>query len=217
LGFAGTALAIDRAELDQKIRSLTDKFETLQLKADKSIPADTLREAKGIVLLDGTKAGFVFAYQAGEGLVMVKDEKTAKWGPAAFLSSSESSLGFQIGGQNSFVVMLFMNTNAVRSFIASDTQFGGEARGTAGNASGGAEGNIEPQEPSVLIYDDRKGLYGGAALKGGAIKPADTANSVYYGKPLTISEILFGNKVKPTDAEVKLGDVIDAQSKNTRK
>jgi lipid-binding SYLF domain-containing protein len=72
LGFAATALAIDKAELDNRIRTLTAKFEAMQQKPDKSIPAETLGKAKGIVLLDRTKAGFVFAYQGGGGVAMVK-------------------------------------------------------------------------------------------------------------------------------------------------
>src|SRR6185295_16255493 len=157
MGFAATALAIDQAELDNRIRTLTAKFEAMQQKPDKSIPAETLRKAKGIVLLDRTKAGFVFAYQGGSGVAMVKKGNAEKWSPTAFLTANEASLGFQVGGQHSFVVILFMNTNSLRLLTEPNFQFGGEARGTAGDSSAGAEGNVAPQEPSMLIYDDRKG------------------------------------------------------------
>jgi lipid-binding SYLF domain-containing protein len=56
----------------------------------------------------------------------------------------------------------------------------------------------------MLVYSDRKGLYGGAAIKGGAITPDDVANRVYYEKPLTVKEILFDKKVKPTQATTEL-------------
>src|SRR5579872_1104358 len=108
LGFAGTALAIEQAELDNRIRTLTAKLEALQQKPDKSVPADMLRKAQGIILLDRTKGGFIFAFQGGGGLAMVKDPKTQKWSPAAFLSANEASLGFQIGGEQGFFVILLM-------------------------------------------------------------------------------------------------------------
>jgi lipid-binding SYLF domain-containing protein len=217
LGFAATALAIDKTELDNRIRTLTAKFEAMQGKPDRSIPAETLRKAKGIVLLDRTKAGFIFAYQGGGGVAMVKNGNSDKWSPAAFLSANEASLGFQVGGQQSFIVILFMNTNSTRLLTEPNVQFGGEARGTAGDASAAAEGNITPQEPALLVFDDRKGLYGGAAIKGGAIAPDDAANRVYYEKAVTIGEILFENKVKPTEAASELAGKIAERAKVAQK
>src|ERR1051326_6506918 len=65
-----SALAVERADLDFRIRKLTAKLESLQSKRDKRIPIEQLRKAQGIILLDRTKAGFLFAYQGGSGLVM---------------------------------------------------------------------------------------------------------------------------------------------------
>jgi len=217
LGFADTTLAVDRVELDNRIRTLTAQFEAMQQNADKSIPAESLRKAKAVVLMDRTKAGFIFAYQGGSGVAMVKDEKTEKWSPPAFLTANEASLGFLVGGQHSFIVILFMNTNSTRLLSESNVQFGGEARGTAGESSAGVEGKVASQEPSVLVFDDRRGLYGGAAIQGGSVAPDDTANRVYYGQALTMGEILFDNKVKATDTALALAAKINTHSKPTGK
>src|SRR2546425_12454666 len=125
LSFASSTFAIEKAELERRIHSLTSKFEALQQK--NPIPAENLRRAKGIVLLDRTKAGFLFAYQGGAGVAMVKDHD--KWSPAAFLSANEASLGFQVGSQQAFIVILLMDTNATRLLTEPSFEFGGEARG----------------------------------------------------------------------------------------
>ena len=65
LAFAATAMAVDKAELDNRVRTLTSRFEAMQQRPDRRIPAENLRKAQGIVLLDRTKAGFIFAYQGG--------------------------------------------------------------------------------------------------------------------------------------------------------
>ncbi len=213
LGFAGTSLATDRVELGNRVRMLAAKFEALQLNPTKRIPVETLREAKGIVLLDRTKAGLLFAFQGGSGVAMLKAEKPDQWGPVAFLSANEASLGFQVGGQQAFVVILLMDDNATRLLTERKFQFGGEARGTMGDASSGVAGYVTPPEPSVLVFTDRQGLYGGAAIKGGAMAPDDSANLVYYGQPLTTSEILFDHKVKPTEEALALADRIAVSSK----
>lgn len=217
LAFAATALAVNSGELDNRIRTLTAKFEAMQQKPDKSIPSETLRKARGIVLLDRTKAGFIFAYQGGGGVALVKDTKSDAWSPAAFLGANEASLGFQIGGEQTLFVILFMDTNSTRLLTEPKVEFGGEARGTAGDSTASTEGIVTPPEPSVLVYTDREGLYGGAAIKGGAISPDDTANRIYYGQDLTMKDILFGHKVKPTDAALTLAGKIAVQARLTWK
>jgi SH3 domain-containing YSC84-like protein 1 len=212
-GFALSSLAVDKAELDNRIRSLTAKFEAMQAKPDKAVPADILEKARGVILLDRTRAGFIFAYQGGGGVALVKYPKTDKWSSVAFLSATEASLGFQIGGEQSFFVILLMNTNSTRMLIDPNFEFGGEASGTAGNESAGAQGTVSSKEVSILVYSDRKGLYGGAAIKGGALSPDTEANQVYYDKYLSMQEILFDKEVKPTPVAKELIDKLNEQSK----
>jgi lipid-binding SYLF domain-containing protein len=69
----------------------------------------------------------------------------------AFMKADEASLGFQIGGQQTFLVILLMNEQSAKTLIADAAfEFGGEARGTAGDRSAGAEGKVEDIERSVL-------------------------------------------------------------------
>ncbi len=213
LAFAGSALARDKADLDNRIRKLTAKFEAMQSKPEKAIPAETLRKAQGVILLDRTKAGFIFAFQGGGGVAMVKEPKSEKWSPAAFVSATEASLGFQIGGQQTFVVILLMNTNAARILTDSDIEFGGEAAGTAGNSSGGVEGKVSTTERSILVYDDRNGLYGGAAIKGGSLSPDEDGNQIYYGQYQTMEDILFNKKVKQSESTASLAEKITQYTK----
>ena len=214
LGLAAPARAISKSELDKRILKLTAKFEEMQSKPDKRIPAENLRKAQGIILLDRTKAGFIFAFQGGSGLAMVKDAKTEQWGPPAFVSATEASLGFQIGGQQSFVVILIMNTNATRGLTESNFDFGGEASGTAGNSTGKAEATVSSDnQASIRVYGDSTGLYGGAAIKGGSVSPDSGANVAYYGEGLSPKEILFDKRPKPSEAAIALAQRITQASK----
>lgn len=213
LGLVSPALAVNKADLDYRIRKLTIKLETMQAKPDKRIPAQNLRNAKGIILLDRTKAGFIFAFEGGSGVVLARDPKTGDWGPPAFVKANQASLGFQVGGQQSFVAILLMNTNAVQQMAEGSFNFGGEASGTAGNTSGGTEGVISSGEPLMLVYTDRSGLYGGAAIKGGAISPDTDADLAYYGQYLTMGQILFDRALKPGVAGQELVQKLQQYSK----
>jgi lipid-binding SYLF domain-containing protein len=136
-----------------------------------------------------------------------------EWSPAAFLTASQASLGFQVGGEQNFFVVLLMTTNATLALTQSTIDFGGEARGTAGDQSAGVEGKVVTPDHSVIVYDDREGLFGGAAIKGGAISPDNHANEIYYGQYVTMSDILFDQKVKTTPATLDLQKRISAYSK----
>lgn len=213
LALTQSAFAVDKAGLNDQIENLTAKFVMMQGKPDKRIPADVLKKAKGIILLDRTKAGFIFAYQGGGGVAMVREGNSDRWSAPAFFSANEASLGFQIGGQQSFVVILLLTTNATHQLTDSKIDFGGEARGTAGDSSEGVEGNASTGNQSVVVYTDREGLYGGAAIKGGAIGPNTKADITYYEKAVTTSDILFGNEVKPTKVAIQLAKKINEFSR----
>jgi lipid-binding SYLF domain-containing protein len=214
LGLAAPVRAIDKATLDKRIRTISAKFEVMQAKPDKRIPAEKLRKAQGIVSLDRTKAGFLFAFEGGGGLAMLKDAKSGRWSAPAFMRANEASLGLQIGGQQSFVVILLMNTNATQALADSAINFGGEASGTAGNSSGKAEGTVTSSpEQSVMIYSDSTGLYGGVSVKGGDLSPDTDANVAYYGKPLTTREILFDKKASISEPAAGLAQQITRASK----
>jgi lipid-binding SYLF domain-containing protein len=213
LGFAGAALGVDRPELDSRLHTLTAKFQAMQAKPDKCIPAQVLRDAQGIILLDRTKAGFLFAYEGGSGVAMVRDPRTRAWSAPAFVSANQASLGFQAGGQQTFVVVLIMNTNTVRSLATGSFSFGGEASGTAGNTSGGASGTVSSVEQLTMVYHDSEGLYGGVAVKGGNVSPDAKADIAYYGQYLSAEEILFEHKVRPTERAFELTQAIEQASR----
>jgi len=153
------------------------------------------------------------AFEGGSGVAMAKKPGGADWGPVAFMGASDLSLGLQAGGEQGFYAIVLMDDNANHLLTAPNYEYGSEARGTAGDASGGAQGAISPLKSHVLIYSDRKGLFGGADLKAGSIVPDDKANFIYYGRAYSVSDILMGDQLKPTDAAVALANQINVGAK----
>jgi lipid-binding SYLF domain-containing protein len=216
LGLAGSALAIDKEHLDGRIKRMMDKLDAMQEKPDKAIPADTFKKAKGFIIMERTRAGVVFAYMSGKGVAMVRN-KSGKWGPAGFVAGSEASLGAQIGGESSLYVIFLMTTNSIRMVRDSNFEFGGEARGTAGDSSGGAKGTSNSSDPVVLAYDDSHGFFGGVSVKGDSINPDTDANLKYYGETYTMKEIISGEKVKPSQIMIDFAKKLDGYGKAKKK
>jgi len=212
---AGTPASARGNGLDNRIYKLTARFEAMQQNPDKRIPADCLRKARGIILLDRTRVGFGFAFEGGIGVAMRKDA-SGNWSPPAFLNSGEASLGPQFGGEQNFYVILLMTTNEARELAGSVVDFGGVAQGTAGDQSSGVEELAVPKD-SGLLYTEREGFYGGVAFQGGTVSPDNRANTIYYGRPVTMNDILSGKNVKPTPAATKLIQTISKYSQNPQK
>ena len=82
----------------------------------------------------------------------------------------------------------------------------------------GVEAVLLDERPDyLLIYGDTKGVYGGASLQTGGLFPDSGDNQEYYGKKLTMSEILVGGKVEPTEAAKLLGNKIEEYGKPATK
>lgn len=210
-----SAMAVEKADLDKRIRTIISKLDEMQAKSDKRIPGNLLGKAHGIILMDRSKGGLVFGYENGYGVALTKDAKSGKWSSVAFVNSHEGSFGAQVGGQQSFVAILLMTTNAALTLIDPKVDFGGQAQGTAGNDSS-TEDSVEASKP-VMIFSDRKGLYGGATVKGGTISPNYEDNRIFYGESHSMEEILFKRKAKPTELVNELTKKLTEYSKEPKK
>jgi len=141
----------------------------------------------------------------------VKDKDSGEWGPSRSTARTR-----QHRLSNRRPAILHRHSHDERRGRAPphrpELEFGGEARGTAGDKAVVPARIFSNVERPVLVYSEREGLFGGAALKGGALSPDEEANRVYYGEPISVKQILFEKKVKPTDPAKKLGQILSKKS-----
>jgi SH3 domain-containing YSC84-like protein 1 len=163
------------------------------------------------------KAGFIFGVAGGHGVAIVKNKTTGKWGPVGFVKSGEGSFGFQAGGQRSDMILVLMNSTGVKVLTEPNFKIGVDVRATVGPKSAGDQANLKTDDTPVLVYSDTKGVYGGASLQTGGIFPDSGDNEDYYGKELTMTEILVDGKVEPTEAAKLLADKIEQYAKPAAK
>jgi lipid-binding SYLF domain-containing protein len=213
LSLAVPALAESKHKLDSRIRDLTDYFESVQKDSDNAVPAEILKKAEGLIIMRTYKAGFIIGVAGGGGVAIVKNKTTGQWGPVGFIKGGEGSFGFQAGGQRSDAILVLMNSDGVKVLTDPTLKLGVDVRATAGPKSMGDQANLKTENTPVLIYSDTKGLYGGASLQTGGIFPDSGDNKKYYGKKLTMEEILVEGKVEPTEAAKQLAAKIEEYAK----
>lgn len=195
MGSASSAFGADRAELNQRIQSLTTQFTDMQTNPGTRIPPQKLAAASGIILLDRTRGALGFGYHTANGVALARGA-SGRWSPAGFVSAQGASLGPQIGGTKDFFVILMMSPEAAQALKQPVIDFGGQASATGGTAHAGTQAMTGPGP--VDVYSDHNGVYAGAAVTGGSFHSDDDANAIYYGKPANADQILFENAVQPT-------------------
>lgn len=169
----------------------------IQQMPDQGIPEDLMRSASGIAIFPNTiSAGFVIGGKYGQGIIMVRDEK-GNWMPPAVFTIAGGSLGWQIGGQATDLVLLIMSRRSVDGILQSQFKLGADANVAAGPVGRTAEASTDAQlKGGILSYSRSRGLFAGLKLEGAVITQHWDADEALYGKPISAEFIMTKGKVK---------------------
>ena len=149
--------------------------------------------ARGILIYPQVlKGGFIFGGSGGTGVLVVRDEKTGDWSQPAFYSIGSATVGLQIGGEASQIIVMVMSQKAIDSLLTSSIKFGGDTSVALGPIGFGAKQNIIAD---FVSFAKSQGLYAGINIEGSIVNVRDTLNSAYYGKYVTPVDILIKNEV----------------------
>ena len=204
--FCATALAgalsaageLTRASVIERLDSCEAILQSIQGNYKTAIPADILRRAKGIVIVNQFQAGFIFGIKDGYAIALVR-RPNGKWSVPAFMRAGELSLGLQAGGKSINAVYVLMDDATARLLFKNRMNLGAEAKVFAGIRSAEREKitSALQTEANVLVYSNNEGLYFGAAVKTGYMSPHDEANRLFYSSTNRLPELLFSDWVTP--------------------
>ena len=177
----------------------------VQTMPDQGIPEDLLERCQAIAVFPSTiSAGFVIGGQYGQGIIMVREEKDGKWSPPAIFTIAGGSLGWQIGGQATDIVLLVMNRRSIDGLLQGKFKLGADAAVAAGPVGRSAEAATDVQlKGGILSYSRSRGLFAGIKLEGAVITEHWDGDEELYGKKLPAREILLENKSRmPKSADI---------------
>jgi len=176
---------------------------------DKAIPQDLLDRAECAIVVPGVKSGaFIIGGKYGRGFVTCR-KSGGGWSSPGSVKVEGGSVGFQIGGSETDVVMLVMNERgAKRLFEKSKFTVGAEAM-----AAGGPVGRTSSAETDatmraeILSWSRSRGLFAGVSLKGATMREDADANEGLYGakKLKNIDIVMGGKQPAPASAGKLLG------------
>jgi lipid-binding SYLF domain-containing protein len=203
----------DRREVAERLTEASTVFGEILRAGDKGIPQDLLDKAQCAVIVPGLKKGaFIVGGQFGKGFITCRGAQDRGWSAPAAIKMEGGSVGFQIGGSETDVVMLVMNQRGADRLMQSEFTLGGEGEVAAGpvgrNASAQTDAKLSAE---ILSWSRSRGVFAGVALKGSTLRSDKGENEVLYGKELDTREVVTG-KIKPTPEGRQLVSALSAES-----
>jgi len=183
---------------------------------DSDIPKDLLPKAECVAVIPGLKkAALGFGGELGRGAVSCKkDGGKGPFGPPAMISLTGGSFGFQIGGQETDVVMLFMTPDSFKHLMKDKVKLGVDA-----SAAGGPKGRTAAaatnatMRAEILTYSRSRGVFAGISLNGAVLKPDNDANKNLYGRSIEVKELVEQGNVAIPEPAQKFVDSVSKAAK----
>jgi len=165
-----------------------------------NIPQEVIEKAECVIVFPSVlKAAFVVGASYGRGAMVCRTGKDFRgpWGAPAMYALEGGSVGFQIGGQATDLVLLVMNDRGASSILDSKVKLGADASVAAGPVGRDAAANTDAYlRAEVLSYSRSRGLFAGISLEGSTLRPDDDATADVYGRKLAARQILLGGEIR---------------------
>ena len=167
---------------------------------DKGVPEAIIEKAQAIVVIPSTvKGALLIGAQRGKGVMSVKS--ASGWSAPAFVTLTGGSVGLQIGGQATDIVLVVVNERGIDNLAQNTFKIGGDASVAAGPVGREATASTDYKlQAQILSYSRSRGLFAGVSLAGSTIRADRNANEKIYGVGYSTKNIVVEKKVEPTAA-----------------
>jgi SH3 domain-containing YSC84-like protein 1 len=193
--------ATDKAKLTQRMNDAGTVISEIMAAPDKGIPNSILAGAKCVVVIPSYKKGaFIVGAQYGQGVATCRTPRG--WSAPVAVQLTGGSVGFQIGGQATDLILIAMNDNGLQKMLSNKFKIGADAAAAAGpvgrDAAAGTDWKLNAE---FLTYSRSKGLFAGIDLDGTVLSQNGDDTAVLFGSNVPFETILKGNVPTPPEAE----------------
>ena len=169
------------------------------LAIDDNIPRDLLDKAECVIVIPSMlKVALGVGGSYGRGAMVCRSGVgyDGPWGAPAMYALDGGSVGFQLGGQATDLVLLVMNQRGVNALLNNKVKLGGSASAAAGpkgrDVSASTDATLRAE---ILSYSRSRGLFAGVSLEGTSLRPDNEASEQVYGRRITARTIVTGTGI----------------------
>jgi len=191
-------LSADGTDDAARANAASDVLREMTRADDTRIPNYLLNRAKAIAVVPHVVRGaFIVGGRWGKGVVGSRDAQGQR-GPAAFVELGGASVGFQIGGDATDLIMVFIEEDGLEALLNDRLELGANASVAAGPLGRSAEaGTNVTLDAAIYAYSRSKGVFAGVALDGTVLSLDDDANARAFGRKIDRKSVLTSDATAP--------------------
>jgi SH3 domain-containing YSC84-like protein 1 len=207
--------AVYARQLNKEQKRLEECGAVMQevLNVPENIPHELLEKAECVIVFPSVKKlAFGVGADFGRGAMVCRtgEHFRGPWGAPAMYALEGGSIGFQIGGEATDLILLVMNDRGMNSILSSKVKLGADASIAGGPKGRDASADTDAwMRAEILSYSRSRGLFAGVSLEGSTIRPDDDASADVYGRPMKASEIVRGEHIGVPETGRHLVRVLD--------
>jgi len=164
-----------------------------------NIPHDLLEKSECVIVIPSVKKlafGVGADYGRGAMICRTGEHFRGPWGAPAMYALEGGSIGFQIGGEATDLILLVMNERGMDSILSSKVKLGADASVAGGPKGRDASADTDAwMRAEILSYSRSRGAFAGISLEGSTIRPDDDASERVYGRVIKAAEIVRSDKM----------------------
>ena len=164
-----------------------------------NIPQELLEKAECVIVIPSVKKlafGVGASYGRGAMVCRQGEKFRGPWGAPAMYALEGGSIGFQIGGEATDLILLVMNDRGMDSILSSKVKLGADASVAGGPKGRDASADTDAwMRAEILSYSRSRGLFAGVSLEGSTLRPDDDASADVYGRPIKAKDIVRSDKM----------------------
>jgi lipid-binding SYLF domain-containing protein len=172
-----------QTDVEKRLKAAAETLDDVMSIKDKSIPEDLLKKSSCAVIVPGVKKGaFIIGAKYGRGFFTCR-KAGGGWSAPGAVKVEGGSVGFQIGGSETDVVLLVMNDRGKTSLLSSKFTVGADASAAAGPLGRATSAETDAaMRAEILTWSRSRGVFAGVSLQGATMREDEDALVELYGK-----------------------------------
>lgn len=188
LPFVAHAQSAQQALVDRATLAVQD----LMSPPDGTQATNMLRRARAVMVCPEVfKAGFLFGGEGGDCVLTARDAN-GSWSDPAFYKMWTGSIGFQLGIQDSELILCILTEKGLAAIMDHQFKIGATADvafATLGGGVGGA--TTAALRADIVAFSKDRGLWAGVAFNGSSLSTDTASNQSYYGNAFAARQIVM--------------------------
>jgi lipid-binding SYLF domain-containing protein len=199
LTLAAGALYAEKLNKEQKRLEECGVVMQEVLNVPDNIPHELLEKSECVIVIPSVRKlalGVGASYGRGAMVCRTGEKFRGPWGAPAMYALEGGSVGFQIGGEATDLILLVMNDRGMESILSSKVKLGADASVAAGPKGRDASADTDAwMRAEILSYSRSRGLFAGISLEGSTLRPDDEASEQVYGHAIKAKDIVRGENM----------------------